>query len=310
MSWSIGRRRGLAAGAAVTATVAVGALLAPTATAAPELSDPADWAPAASAPIRPGVGLVTGNAACTANFIYTDGDRTFIGYAAHCAANGGASDLDGCETEAMPLGTPVAILATDGTERAGTLAYTAWGTMAEVGEDDPDTCFYNDFALVEIDPADVAEVNPSMPVFGGPTGVDTDGLPVGEQVFSFGNSPTRSGIAELMPKTGISAGDVGGGFAHTYYSVTPDVPGDSGNGVLDSEGQAVGSLSRLNIVSTDELPGSTGATDIARAMAYAQEFGGLGGLTLVPGTEGFTPSGPAGLPLPPLAIPAGPPTEG
>ena len=43
--------------------------------------------------------------------------------------------------------------------------------MQANGESDPDTCAYNDLALVKIDPADVGKVNPSVPGFGGPTGV-------------------------------------------------------------------------------------------------------------------------------------------
>ncbi len=39
------------------------------------------------------------------------------------------------------------------------------------GETDADTCQYNDFALVKLAAADVAEVNPSVPKFGGPTGL-------------------------------------------------------------------------------------------------------------------------------------------
>ena len=47
--------------------------------------------------------------------------------------------------------------------------------MQGKGETNPDTCAYNDLALVKIDPADVGKVNPSVPGFGGPTGVGTVG---------------------------------------------------------------------------------------------------------------------------------------
>ncbi len=41
--------------------------------------------------------MYTDGAQCTANFVYTDaaGD-TYVGYAAHCAGTGAATDTDGC----------------------------------------------------------------------------------------------------------------------------------------------------------------------------------------------------------------------
>ena len=41
------------------------------------------WAPAATAPIHPGVQTFTAGAQCTANFIYSDGTTVYIGQAAH-----------------------------------------------------------------------------------------------------------------------------------------------------------------------------------------------------------------------------------
>ena len=43
--------------------------------------------------------------------------------------------------------------------------------MQAKGETDPDTCAYNDLALVKLDPADYGKVNPSIPFWGGPTGL-------------------------------------------------------------------------------------------------------------------------------------------
>ena len=59
----------------------------------------------------------------------------------------------------------------NGASRPGTLVYSSWLTMQAQGETDADACAYNDLALVRLDPADVAKVNPSVPGFGGPTGV-------------------------------------------------------------------------------------------------------------------------------------------
>jgi hypothetical protein len=102
------------------------------------------------------------------HFIYTDAGGTYIGQAAHCASTGAATDTDGCLAASLPTGTQVQVT---GASRPGTLVYSSWLIMHANGESDPDTCAYNDLALVRIDPADVGKVNPSVPGFGGPTGV-------------------------------------------------------------------------------------------------------------------------------------------
>jgi hypothetical protein len=304
-----------AATAAAAGVVALSALLAPAASAAPAepavpaqpLPTPQQWAPADSAAIRPGVVTeTTGGGACTSNFIFTSGERTFLGQAAHCAGTGEATETNGCTSATMPLGTAVTIKTTDGSDRVGTLAYSSWVTMQEGGEIDPVICAYNDFALVELDPADVDDVNPTLPFFGGPTGLDTDGLVPGEQVFSYGNSPLRAGVEQLSPKVGVNATEVGGGRSHEIYTVSPGVPGDSGSGFLDDDGDAVGILSTLNLA---PLPVSNGVSDLAMALDYANANGAIGDVELVLGTEPFTPT-PAGLPLTAVAPPAGPPVGG
>ena len=77
---------------------------------------------------------------------------------------------------------------------------------AAAGETDADTCAYNDLALVKVDAADVAKVNPSIPFWGGPVGINTAGTAAGDTVYSFGNSSLRAGIEELSPKQGTSLG--------------------------------------------------------------------------------------------------------
>ena len=300
------RVRGLAIAGAL-GLVAVGAFVAPAAFAAPHetatTSDTADWAPAASAPIRPGVITETeGGGSCTSNFVFTNGDRVFLGQAAHCAGTGEATETDGCNSGTGGIGTPVTIRAADGSSRSGTLAYSSWVTMQENGESDPDVCAYNDFALVEVDPADVGDVNPTIPIFGGPTGIDTDGITPGELVYSYGNSPLRMGIEALSPKAGIGASEVGGGRSHEVYTLTPGVPGDSGSAFVDGQGHAFGVLSTLNLA---PLPVSNGVIDLAEALDYANAHGDLGDIELVLGTEPFNPT-PVGVPASSLAVPAGP----
>ena len=169
---------------ACTAVLAAGAATS-AATAAPAPAAPR-FAPAATATVHPGVQTVTGGAQCTANFVFTDRlGRVYLGQSAHCAGTGGATDTDGCLAASLPLGTPVEVA---GAGRPGRLAYSSWLAMARAGEQDADTCGHNDFALIALDPADVARTNPSVPVFGGPVAVDTDGTHVGESVLTYGGS--------------------------------------------------------------------------------------------------------------------------
>src|SRR5262245_21167170 len=87
----------------VTAVVAV-ALVAPASAGG---ATGARWAPPSKAAIHPGTQMFTKGAQCTANFVFTRGRRVYVGYAAHCAGRGSATDTNGCKTKSYPLGTKV-----------------------------------------------------------------------------------------------------------------------------------------------------------------------------------------------------------
>jgi hypothetical protein len=261
-------------------------------TATPAASAPA-WAPADTAAIHPGVQMYTDGAQCTANFVFTDGaGNTYVGYAAHCAGTGEATDTNGCEAGSLPLGTRVefvqggSLVSAGTTVGEGTLAYSSWLTMQQRNETDANTCDYNDLALVRVDADDVAKVNPSVPHWGGPVGINTDGAAAGETVYSYGNSSLRFGQSQLSPKQGTSLGTSSDGWTHPVYTASPGVPGDSGSAFLDAEGNALGTLSTLAIA---PLAGSNGVGDLNHELGYAQQHGGIAGLELVPGSEPFTP---------------------
>jgi hypothetical protein len=251
------------------------------------------WAPADRATIRPGVQMYTKGGQCTGNFVFTDRrGRVYVGYAAHCAAKGSATDTDGCRAESLPLGTRVRFaeggsLAGDGaTVGFGRLVYSSWVTMRRLGTRNPNACAFNDFALVRVGKAHRGKVNPSVPFWGGPVGLDRDGTVEGEDVFSFGSSSLRGGASLLAPKQGSSLGTTGGRWNHLVYTLTPGVPGDSGSAFLDAEGKAVGTLSTLTIA---PLAASNGVSDLRRQLRFAQRHSGIAGLRLVRGTEGFSP---------------------
>ena len=181
------------------------------------------WAPADQATIHPGIQTETeGSGQCTANFIFTRGSDTYIGQAAHCASTGAATDTDGCVAQSLPLGTRVTLV---GSGATGTLAYSSWLTMQGKGETDADACAYNDLALVKIDAADVAKVNPSVPGFGGPTGRRQ---PRRGRCRTCTRTATRR-CAAASPSSAPSRASwsqtTGNGWSHTLYTRHPGHPG-------------------------------------------------------------------------------------
>ncbi|HEX6229425.1 MAG TPA: serine protease [Solirubrobacterales bacterium] len=238
------------------------------------------WAPTDEATVHPGVQVFTDGAQCTANFVFEEGAEVYLGQAAHCAGTGGTTETDGCTSGSLPIGTEVEVT---GAGNRGTLAYSSWLTMQARGEDDPDTCAFNDLALIRLDPADVDRVNPSVLGFGGPTGVGTVGG-LSSTVYSYGNSSLRGGVTQLSPKQGTLVQNEGEGWSHTVATLTPGIPGDSGSAFLNESGAAIGVLSTLQIL---PLAGTNGVGDLALELAYLRESSGFSGMRLVPGTEPF-----------------------
>jgi hypothetical protein len=275
------------------------------------------WADTGKATIRPGMQTYTqGSGQCTTNFVFVDNTSTvYLGQAAHCAGTGKENETNGCKTSGLPLGTPITFnkggsITGNGTVVGkGQLAYSSWLTMHQRKEADANTCAYNDFALVRIPAADAPKVNPSIPFWGGPTGITTTGTKQLDRVFSYGNSSIRGGVTALSPQEGVSRGDdpALGGWSHTLSSPTPGIPGDSGSAYLDPSGNALGTLSTLGL----SIPAINSIGDLNRELTYARAFSGIPGLRLVLGNERFDsgrlerslqsgPPQPPPLPAPPL----------
>jgi hypothetical protein len=260
--------------AVLVCVLAVACVAPAAATAAPT------WAPASNAPIHPGVMTFTEGAQCTANFVFSDASNVYVGQAAHCSGTGTATETDGCDSGSLPVGTAVEV---DGASQPGTLVYNSWLTMQAKGETDPDTCAYNDFALVKLNAADAGKVNPSIPHWGGPNAVGAT-TALRDKVYSYGNSSLRQGISQLSPKEGYSLGDDAGGWTHTVYTLTPGIPGDSGSAFLSKTGSALGVLSTVAIA---PITGSNGVGDVAKELSYMKANSSFSGVELALGTEPF-----------------------
>jgi hypothetical protein len=273
------RRRLLATLLAVTSVVGVGFV------ASPHAEAKVRWAAFAGSTIHPGVQTDSPIGQCTANFVFyrPELNEVYVGQAAHCTGGGDATVTNGCESDSLPLGTPVTI---QGASKPGVLVYSSWLAMNAIDEQDPFACAYNDFALVKVDPADFAKVNPSLPHWGGPRGINNTGTAELEPVFTVGNSGLRQGIGLLMPKSGISLGTSEQGWVHQVYTLTPGIPGDSGSAMVNSTGLATGILSTIEIT---PVPASNLFIDLAKAMKYAQSHG-MPGLRLGTTTVAFNPN--------------------
>jgi hypothetical protein len=263
------------------------------------------WAPEGSASIHPGVMTFTGGSSflngagqCTANFVYTDASGgVYLGQAAHCSSTGSSTETNGCSTKSLALGTPIYAgdLVNGGIQNGtliGTLTYNSWIAMQKAGEKNAATCAYNDLALIKIDAGQVANVNPTVPFWGGPNGLAAAAAPLGERVFTYGNSILRGGVSVLSPKTGVSVGEgeASAGWSSQVYTVTPGIPGDSGSAYMNGVGDALGVLSTVELA---PMPASNGVGTLAKELAYANTATGLG-LKVAPGTTPFN-----SVPVPP-----------
>jgi hypothetical protein len=264
------------------------------------------WAPAESATIHPGVMTFTGGSSflngagqCTANFVYTDASgNVYLGQAAHCSSTGSNTETNGCSTKSLPIGTPIYAgdLVNGGIQNGtliGTLAYNSWIAMQQAHETNAATCAYNDLALIKIAAGQVANVNPTVPFWGGPNGLAAGAAPLGERVFTYGNSILRGGVSVLSPKTGASLGEgeESAGWSSQVYTVSPGIPGDSGSAYMNGTGDALGVLSTVELA---PVPASNGVGTLAKELAYANTATGLG-IKVAPGTTAFsaTPVPPA-----------------
>lgn len=252
---------------------------------------PPRWAPADRATIHPGVQTYTDSLQCTASFVFYDARSVYLAQAAHCTSYV-LDAFDGCSQQGHKLGTQVGV---QGASRPATLVYSSYLTMQRLGEKRPALCQGNDFALLRLHPADVRNVNPSVPFWGGPATAQPGRSSVGERAYSFGNSSFRGGVEALMPKTGVNTTPVHNGieettgwgvgdseWTHYVTTASPGVPGDSGSPFLDAAGRALGVLSNIS------LDGSTGVVDLAQALRYMKATTTLDALTLAAGTQPFT----------------------
>jgi hypothetical protein len=181
---------------------------------------------------------------CTMNFVFTDGTSSYIGTAGHCASSG--------QTVIAQIGTRV-----DPTD-------TVLVTLASIGKvvRSWNNGIGKDFALVKIDPG--FTVVPGVAGGLGPTGLFC-GDPVAQPVMHYGH-----GYVFLVEQGNAKFGEVVPDLTLVVPFTTPDgfnwvgygLPGDSGSGVMNDAGLAVGDLTHGIGVAGVPVPGLSFGTDM------------------------------------------------
>jgi hypothetical protein len=176
--------------------------------------------------VRPGAMLNTETGVCSLNFMFTgsDGNR-YMGTAGHCilvdSTTGALAASAVSKEEVYTPGSGPTAMDGDGT-RIGQFAYAILS--------DP-----KDFALIRLDRG--VEASPQMCHFGGPTGLNADRPPLTEPVVlnQYGQGVA---LGSLLPARSLLA--LGMPDPHHVFAQGVVLPGDSGSGVISSDGRAVG----------------------------------------------------------------------
>jgi hypothetical protein len=186
--------------------------------------------------VRPGAVVNSDSGQCTFNFLFTgsDGSR-YIGTAGHCILGESPIGGDVGEESWAPGTGPVARDA-DG-NRIGEFSYAIL--------QDP-----KDFALIRLDPG--VNASPQMCHFGGPTGTNDDRGSGPVVLNHYGNGV---GVGTVLPARSATA--LGMPDPDHVFAQGAVVPGDSGSGIISSDGRAVGV-----IVTTGLHLGSIGTSGV------------------------------------------------
>jgi hypothetical protein len=175
---------------------------------------------------------------CTMNFVFTDGTSQYIGTAGHCV-QGGKNVVMQVMTRVSPV-----------EESSVLVTFAKIGTVARSWNQG----IGKDFALVKIDPG--WAVVPGVGGGLGPTGTFC-GDPLGQPVMHYGHGyiffveQGNAKFGEVIPDVDLIFRPSAEGFNWVGYGL----PGDSGSGVMNAAGLAVGDLTHGLAVAGLPVPG-------------------------------------------------------
>lgn len=212
--------------------------------------------------IRPGQWLLSldtdgiGFAWCTANYVFKKRSTFGLGTAGHCAAKDALSGFPDVTAYVVP---PPSSGKLPGIYHIGRFVLSH------------DNGVGDDFAMIAIYSQFNSWMNPTMPVWGGPTGVKRDTAPTVVEHFGHGTAVGTGGT----PRAGVAPiWDARGGDAFAWYGV--GAPGDSGSAVNTVLQQAGGNFTHIvvydgtrNDVVGEILPGMLTGTTITKILQIA-----------------------------------------
>lgn len=221
-----------------------------------------------------------GRFGCTANFVWKSNGKRYLGAAGHCfvpaasvATHGPDADYD-----ASGVTVDVCVQNCDGNFRTNQLV-GQWVRLGQVAyarqADQAGEGVGNDFGVVEIPREFRDYVRLEMPVWGGPSGVQT--LNSGDYGCHYGHGLVVGETVVTKARVGVG----GGSDASSWMGAFAGAFGDSGSGMVGcvSDGTgfhgtgAIGILTHLG-VALDETTGEAGVvfgTTIQRAIEMAEE---------------------------------------
>jgi hypothetical protein len=256
-------RRAVFAGVAAVATAAALAF----AVAAGATGTEPRWAPAAKATVHPGVTVTMAQVQCRVGFVLTDGTNAFVAVPSSCSGVSGGQPTDGCTEGQVPVGTTAKI---EGARYAGHLVYSSFTQMAAHGVRNPDKCAMNGLSLIKLDRRDIARTSPSVPVVGGPTGIDSTPPSPGAALTLYLSAPAQA----------VAIQNGNSGWSHTVMPETAVTSLDIGAPVLDGQGRAIGMVAQVQ-----QMPGTPAlAGDLGREITYLHRIAGFGHVRLALGS--------------------------
>lgn len=231
-----------------------------------------------------------GTYGCSANFVWRDGAKYYLGAAGHCFVSATAKSThgEGADFDASGVTVDVCVQTCEGNFDAMTLVGTVvtLGRVAYARQTDPTATadVGNDFGVVEIPAAAVHLIRPSMPVWGDFEGVEE--MEFGKNACHYGNGIVTGETFITKARVGVG----GGSDADSWYGDFIAAPGDSGSGIIGCETnglsfsgtRAIGVLTHLGVgtgeveyngIKTKVEHGFVLGTTIARAIEMGHEAG-------------------------------------
>jgi hypothetical protein len=196
--------------------------------------------PEAARNIGPGSAIIIeipdeGRFGCTANFVWRDGKKLYLGAAGHCflPADKKSTHGQGADYDASGVTVQVCVENCEGNFRTAllvgtlvTLGRVAYARQTDAaGEEDVG----NDFGVVEIPAGAAALVRPQMPVWGGPHGITE--IESGSLGCHYGNGLLVGEVFLTKARAGVG----GGSDRDFWMGDFAGAPGDSGSGLNGCE---------------------------------------------------------------------------